>query len=215
MKIFGWEIRASKEIEKEKNEINEKINKIEKKLDKIEDTLKDILSRINMNEYDIKRIAERTNTTEENVKDIMISMQDKLSIIDDYNEALDLILEHIDKKNPNMNVQKPIYHGPVIDEDNKFIVKSIKGTQERYNELASLNIWKSYKQLDWLFLIEWKTNAPIFKGKTQAEIRDYITNYEPLYIEWKQQHNNIYVSTEIFRNNYFNSNKGVAYSYGN
>ena len=208
--IFGLEIRTKREGNEERIKIEtmeNKIETIENRLDTIEDKLKDILSRINMNEYDIKRISERTNKTEDDIKDIIVSMQEQLTIINDYDKAMDLILNQINKKNPNINVQKPTYHGPIIDEE----VKETRGTQERYNELKALGIWKSTDQLGYLFSIEWKLNVPMFKGTTYQEVSDYMTKYKKQFNDWKIANKISYVTTKQFENN---SNKGVAYCYG-
>lgn len=211
--IFGLEIRTKREGNEERIKIEtmeNKIETIENRLDTIEDKLKDILSRINMNEYDIKRISERTNKTEDDIKDIIVSMQEQLTIINDYDKAMDLILNQINKKNPNINVQKPTYHGPIIDEEP---IKDIRGTEQRYNEIMNLK-FGSDKQRDYVFVIEmYLKDISMFKGTTYQELKAYLDEYKPKFESWKEQNNISYVMSP-YKNKTNNSNKGVNYGYG-
>lgn len=209
--VFGvFEIRTIKDKEKEQNEINKMKDDIKDLQDRVTE-LENFASKYKIKshrfEKDIKNLLEQESLTIEELDQILEPLKNKIMAITDYEDAIDFILDHIDKKNPNMNIQKPTYHGPVIDEE----VKETRGTQKRYDELKALGIWKSIDQLGYLFSMEWKLNIPMFEGTTYQEVSDYMTKYKKQFNDWKTANKVSYITTKQFENN---SNKGVAYCYG-
>jgi hypothetical protein len=183
-------------------------------IDKIEDKVEDHENRLNelenfaskykikshRFEKDIKNLLEQKSLTIEELDQILEPLKNKIMAITDYEDAIDFILDHIDKKNPSMNVQKPIYHGPVIDEEteedkyNKRI-EELKLISREYTHKSNA---PSMEQLKWVCDIEFHLNVPKFKGTTQKEVQMFIGRYKEENKQWWKN----------------NSNKGVAYGYG-
>lgn len=215
MKIFGIRKRE-RVMEEELKRTQQELKETKQELKEAKDDIKDLQDRVtelenfaskykiksHRFEKDIKHLLEQESLTLEELDQILEPLKNKIMAITDYEDAMDFILDHIDKKNPSMNVQKPIYHGPVIDEE---VETGTNKYNKRIEELKLISREHTHKsnapsmeQLKWVCDIEFHLNVPKFKGTTQKEVQMFIGRYKEENKQWWKN----------------NSNKGVAYGYG-